>query len=339
MSGVFVSYRRVDTSGSAGRLFDRLNARWGRAAVFMDIEGGIPRGDDFVAAIARTLESADAMLVVIGPRWLTCTDPKGARRLDNPDDWVRNEIEAGLRRGIPVLPVLVDGASIPKVDDLPPSLHALARRQSSEITNSRWNHDVGEIVKRLEPPLVPLPQGLDVGSAPTGSRTASRFQWIWWIGVTAIAFAVWFALERGALSVHPISNLQTESSALTVSFDVWQDLGRDRPELNVVRLAHEYVAVVICGSPNLDVRDINVDSVYLSDGTGSGVPAAMYHLKDGYDENNDGRDDLKLDYRIADLRSSANKLFTVSTFRLTGRLKDIKGVRPIRGERTVAVIP
>ncbi|MFO1272704.1 MAG: hypothetical protein U1F50_13705 [Rubrivivax sp.] len=100
---------------------------------------------------------------------------------------------------------------------------------------------------------------------------------------------------------------------MIVSFDVWEDLGRARPELNVVKLSHEYVAVVIYGSAELDVRDIDVNTVYLSDGTGSGVPAAMFHLKPGYDENKDGKDDLKLDYRIADLKTSANKLYPAST--------------------------
>jgi len=143
MAGVFVSYRRIDSSGSAGRLFDRLTSRFGDKAVFMDVEGGIPRGDDFSAAIARALQGADALVVVVGPRWLTCTDAAGHRRLDNSDDWVRTEIEKGLERGIPVLPVLVDGATMPTEGDLPDSLKPFARRQSSEITNNRWNYDVG----------------------------------------------------------------------------------------------------------------------------------------------------------------------------------------------------
>jgi hypothetical protein len=142
-------------------------------------------------------------------------------------------------------------------------------------------------------------------------------------------------LRPGASANPPVGQSPTE---LQISFDVWQDLGRGRPELNVVNLSHEFVAAVIYGSPTLDVRDINVNTVNLSDGTGSAVPAAMYHLKEGYDENQDGRDDLKLDYRVADLKSSANKLFTSSTFRITGRLKDEKGARPIRGERSVAVV-
>ena len=137
MGGIFVSYRRIDSSGAAGRLFDRLTNRFGREAVFMDVEGGIPRGRDFSAAINEALSSADALVVVIGPRWLSCTDGAGNRRLDNADDWVRTEIEKGLERGVPVIPVLVDGASMPAANELPASLKPFALRQSSEITNSR----------------------------------------------------------------------------------------------------------------------------------------------------------------------------------------------------------
>jgi TIR domain-containing protein len=107
--GPFVSYRRVDSSGSAGRLFDRLTDHFGRNAAFMDGEAGIARGDDFASAIDQALKSVDALLVVIGPRWPTRTNADGTRHLDNPDDWVRLEIETGLRRGIQVLPILVAG--------------------------------------------------------------------------------------------------------------------------------------------------------------------------------------------------------------------------------------
>lgn len=325
MAGVFVSYRRIDSSGSAGRLFDRLTNRFGREAVFMDVEGGIPRGADFSAAIARAVESADALVVVIGPRWLTCTDAAGRRRLDNADDWVRTEIEKGLERGIPVLPVLVDGASVPTADDLPDSLRPFAGRQCSEITNSRWNYDVGELLAQLEPVVVRPPAVDAVETPPSVPRSRSTI----WVAAGALALVAGaaFVYQRGSAA-----------SPIEISFDVWQDLGRGRPVLNVVNLSHEYVAAVIYGSEKLDVRDINVDTVNLSDGTGSAVPATMFHLKQGYDENNDGRDDLKLDYRIANLKSSGNKLFTSSTFHLTGRLKDEKGARPIRGEHGVAVV-
>ena len=155
------------------------------------------------------------------------------------------------------------------------------------------------------------------GKRERSSLAGRRLTWAWLslIGVVAVAAGSVLA-PRWVDSTSP----------LTVAFDVWQDLGRE--EKNVVKRSHEYVAVVIYGSDALDVRDINVDTILLSDGTGSAVPAAMFHLREGFDENNDGKDDLKLDYRIADLKSSENKLFTASTFRLTGRLKDSKGARP-----------
>ena len=204
MSGVFVSYRRVDSSGSAGRLFDRLKGHFGRDAVFMDIEGGIERGDDFAAVIDRALESVNALLVVIGPQWLACTNADGTRRLDSPDDWVRNEIETGLRRGIPVLPILVDGASIPTARDLPPSLAAFARRQASEISNSRWTYDVGEIIKRLDAVVSQLPAK---NHAPDlAEKRAQRFGWMEWVVAGSLLLAIGAAgiLRWRSLSPSPI---------------------------------------------------------------------------------------------------------------------------------------
>jgi hypothetical protein len=116
----------------------------------------------------------------------------------------------------------------------------------------------------------------------------------------------------------PLEPGSPPADALKVAFDVWSDLGRGRPKQDVVSRSNEYVAVVIYGSESFDVRDVDLNSVYLSDGTGSAVPAAMYHLQEGYDENHDGKDDLKLDYRVADLKTSDNKLYTSSTFTSPG---------------------
>jgi hypothetical protein len=114
MSGqIFISYRREDTSAWAGRLFDRLVTRFGENQVFMDVDG-VGIGKDFVEKIERRVGECDVLIAVIGAHWLTSTDSQGWR-LDNPEDFVRMEVATALRRNIRVIPVLVEGALMPRV--------------------------------------------------------------------------------------------------------------------------------------------------------------------------------------------------------------------------------
>jgi len=148
MPGIFISYRRIDTQGWAGHLFADLRKRFGASQVFMDINGGIPRGADFEQVLRGALEECSALLALIGPQWIGCTRPDGkTRRLDIPDDWVRNEISTALSRKIPVVPVLLGGAPLPCKDDLPEDLHALCGKQKAPVTDDRWEYDVGELIK------------------------------------------------------------------------------------------------------------------------------------------------------------------------------------------------
>jgi hypothetical protein len=146
---VTLNYRRHDTSGHAGRLYDALAEKFGSEHVFMDIDA-IEPGVDFEEAIDRALASADAFICLIGTEWLGSTDAKGHRRLDNPEDFVRLEIEAALRREIRVIPVLVRGAEMPQSDELPESITGLARRNAIEIRDSSWHYDVGRLIRTLE---------------------------------------------------------------------------------------------------------------------------------------------------------------------------------------------
>jgi TIR domain len=109
---VFISYRRQESSGLAGRLYDRLAARFGDDRVFMDVDT-IALGVDFAEVISQVVSSCEVLLAVIGPRWLTVTDEDGRRRLDDPDDLVRLEIAAALKRDIRVIPVLSRGHRFP----------------------------------------------------------------------------------------------------------------------------------------------------------------------------------------------------------------------------------
>ena len=118
MSYIFISYRRIDSAGHVGWLNDDLSERFGQDHIFRDIET-IQPGADFVEAIQQAVGSCDVLLAVIGRQWLAVTDATGRRRLDDPDDFVRLEIATALARNIPVIPVLVQGASMPAAHELP----------------------------------------------------------------------------------------------------------------------------------------------------------------------------------------------------------------------------
>jgi TIR domain-containing protein len=130
---IFISYRREETAYPAGWLYDRLADRFGSDQVFKDVDS-IQLGDDFVDVITRAVGACDVLLAVIGREWLTITDARGRRRLDNPNGFVRLEIEAALTRNVRVIPILVDGASMPDAAELPESLARLVRRQALELT-------------------------------------------------------------------------------------------------------------------------------------------------------------------------------------------------------------
>ncbi|MBV9390371.1 MAG: toll/interleukin-1 receptor domain-containing protein [Verrucomicrobia bacterium] len=150
MSGqIFISYRREESRWSARSLYDRLCTRFDRKQIFMDIDA-IPLGDDFVKAIEETVSRCDVLVAIIGAHWLTSTDEKGGRRLDDPEDFVRREIGTALRRNIRVIPVLVDGALIPRSTDLPEDLKPLVRRNALQVTETGFDDDCRRLVVAIE---------------------------------------------------------------------------------------------------------------------------------------------------------------------------------------------
>jgi TIR domain len=146
---VFVSYRREDASGHAGRLYDALAEKFGDENVFMDVDT-IQVGADFTQAIASAVASCDALIALIGRDWATVTDEAGRRRIDDPDDFVRLELETALERDVAVIPACVRGASFPEESELPPSLAPLARRQGTDLRDTAWRDDVRRLIARLE---------------------------------------------------------------------------------------------------------------------------------------------------------------------------------------------
>ena len=145
---IFINYRRDELGHVAGRLHDALAPKFGRNKLFMDVDN-IPVGRDFEEYLKSQVAACDAMLAVIGPNWLAAKDDTGKRRLDNPDDFIVIEIGTALTRNIPVVPVLVDGARMPKASELPDSLKLLARRQAIQVRHTNFRSDAEALVKRL----------------------------------------------------------------------------------------------------------------------------------------------------------------------------------------------
>jgi hypothetical protein len=148
MAEIFLSYRRDDSTSATGRLADALEAHFGDERVFRDREIGA--GENFVEAIRRSVESSTVVLVVVGRRWLGVSDAAGRRRLDDPGDFVRLEIELALAARTAVVPVLVEGATMPSAADLPPSLAEFSRCQAVELSDSRWRYDVDRLIELLK---------------------------------------------------------------------------------------------------------------------------------------------------------------------------------------------
>ena len=149
---IFISYRRGDTAYPAGWLYDRLADHYGRDQIFKDVDD-IELGDDFVEVITGAVGSCDVLLALIGDKWLAITDAHGRRRLDDPDDFVRLEIEAALARKVRVIPVLVGGAAMPSADELPDSMARLARRQALELSPDRFEFETTRLLSALDEAL------------------------------------------------------------------------------------------------------------------------------------------------------------------------------------------
>ncbi len=146
---IFISYRRDDSEGEAGRLFDDLTRAFGEDCVFMDV-AGISPGMDFRQAIEGNVSSCGVLLAIIGPTWVTISNAQGHRRLDDPNDFVVLEIASALKRNVPVIPVLVHEAKMPHAPELPDSIKDLSYRNSVELTHARWNSDVSLLIEALK---------------------------------------------------------------------------------------------------------------------------------------------------------------------------------------------
>lgn len=158
---LFLSYRRGDTAGHVGRLYDELVRHFGATRVFMDIDGIAP-GEDFAQVLSHQLDQAAVVLVVMGQRWV---GPKedGSRRIDDPGDFVRLEVAQALARsGTKIIPVMCDGAQMPAESMLPTAVAAVTRRNAVVLTDIRWKSDVQLLIGAIEPHL-PYREGASRG--------------------------------------------------------------------------------------------------------------------------------------------------------------------------------
>jgi TIR domain-containing protein len=147
---IFINYRRGDEPGYTQALYHQLERELGRSNLFMDVEGYIKAGDDFVSVLDAQVARSDALLVIIGPRWVESNDDAGRRRLDNPEDFVRIEIAAALEQGKRIIPVLVNGAPMPRAEELPDPLKPIARRNAVRLTHDRFKSDVQGLIAELK---------------------------------------------------------------------------------------------------------------------------------------------------------------------------------------------
>lgn len=168
----FISYRRDDSAGHVGRLYDALAVRFGRQRLFFDIDHIAP-GQDFVRVLDDSLNRCSVLLVVIGKRWAG-SGKIGSRRIDQPDDFVRLEVAAGLRRpDLRVIPVLIQGTKMPGPGALPDDLKELSRRNATEISDLRWKEDVARLCGSLEADRGPAARsGLLPGALPPWAKPA-----------------------------------------------------------------------------------------------------------------------------------------------------------------------
>jgi len=171
MAGVFISYRRDDSQGFAGRLADDLTEIIGSDLVFRDVE--IPVGYDFTTVINRAVEACDVLLVVIGRNWQSPSAQGAKSRLFDPVDWVRAEIEAAFDKGKHVIPVLVGGAEMSSASDLPESIAHLSKIQAYAMSDRHWDDDIKSLAELLQnevPALIKLSRGVRQSSEESPAK-------------------------------------------------------------------------------------------------------------------------------------------------------------------------
>jgi hypothetical protein len=170
---IFINYRRGDDPGHTGRLFDRLQDAFAPEQLFLDIDNIAP-GLDFVRVLHERVAECDVVLAVIGKNWIDARDANGARRLDDPDDFVRIEITSALSQDKRVIPVLVGDAHMPRPEQLPDALKPLARRNAVRLTYERFRADMQGLIKALQQALAEIEAAHTVPAHAGGARARQQ---------------------------------------------------------------------------------------------------------------------------------------------------------------------
>lgn len=176
MSGIFISYRRSGASTVTYRLVDELKRCFGEPPIFLDVES-IDPGLPFAESIQKSLSKCTIVLIVIGPRWLTMTDESDKRRIDDPEDWIRQEVRMAMAAKVRVIPVLVEGTMMLEKHELPDDISGLVALQAFILSDSQthWAFDVNRLVTKLrgiDPRLPKMETGED--SSKTDKLRFSR---------------------------------------------------------------------------------------------------------------------------------------------------------------------
>jgi beta-lactam-binding protein with PASTA domain len=199
MSKIFLNYRREDSAAFAGRLHDHLVEHFGPDAVFIDIDR-IDLGVDFIDAINEKIGLCQVLLVLIGRQWLTSSDAAG-RRLDNPNDFVRLEIAAANARNVRIIPVLVEGAAMPREEQLPQELKFLARRNATELSYVRFRDDVNHLIQAISRIVTSEPASPPLTSAPVPAardgKVRKRGRLIYGAAAVVVAGVIWIGSSSG----------------------------------------------------------------------------------------------------------------------------------------------
>lgn len=201
MARIFISYRRSDSRTISGRIYDRLATAFGGAEyVFKDVDS-IPFGADFRTYINDSISACDALMAIIGPTWVTTTDEQGRRRIDDPNDFVRLEIEAALEQNLPVYPVLVHGAAMPRADDLPESLQSLAYRNAASVRDDPdFHRDMDRLIHDMQVALNPPPSPVEAAAPRPTSSSPSRGLITGAVAAVVVVVLVIALLASGVLS-------------------------------------------------------------------------------------------------------------------------------------------
>lgn len=217
-SGIFISYRRVDSAGHAGRLYDRLARHFGDKQVFIDVDL-IEPGVDFAQAIDKAVGSCQILLAIIGRSWVASLDETGRRRLDNANDFVRAEIASALARDVCVIPVLVQGAQMPRAQDLPEDLRRLSLLQAFELSDLRWGRDVDRLVEVIEKMVVRM-----YSTPPYGLRPRIPF---YALGILLTLIGIIVAVSAWMMS-------ETQNTNTTFNSNVPQPTRQPTPQLTPI---------------------------------------------------------------------------------------------------------